>query len=43
MAREDEVHSTSLSNSDIEIDELFDAYNELMVEYKKLYKKRKKN
>ena len=41
MAQEDEVHSTSHSDLNIDIDELFDAYNELMVEYKKLHKKRK--
>ena len=41
MAREDEVHSTSHLNLDVDIDELFDAYNELMVEYKKLNKKKR--
>ena len=41
MTWEDEVYSTSYSNLDIDIDELFDSYNELMVEYKKLNKKRK--
>ena len=41
MAREDEVHSTSHSYLDVDIDELFDAFNELMDEYKKLNKKEK--
>ena len=41
MAREDEVHSTSHSNLDVDIDELFDSYNELMDEYKKLNKKKR--
>ena len=39
MAHEDEVHSNSYR--DFDIDELFNAYNKLMIEYKKLYKKRK--
>ena len=38
MAREDEVPTTSLSNSEINIDELFDAYNELIIDFKKLNK-----
>ena len=41
MAQGDEVFSTSLLNSNFDIDELFDAYNELMIEFKKLHKKRK--
>ena len=41
MVWEDEVPTTSFSNFDFDIDELFDAYNELMIEYKKLHKKRK--
>ena len=41
MARGDEVSSTSLLNPDFDIDELFEAYNELMIEYKKIHKKRK--
>ena len=42
MAQGDEVSSTFLSNSDFDIDELFDTYNELMIEYKELNKKKKK-
>ena len=41
MARGDEVSSTSLLNPDFDIDELFKAYNELMIKFKKLHKKRK--
>ena len=41
MARGDEVSSTSLLNFNFDIDELFEAYNELMIEFKKLDKKRK--
>ena len=40
MPWEDEVHSDSHLNFDIE--ELSDAFDELMKEYKKLSKKRKK-
>ena len=41
MARGDEVSSTFLLNSDFDIDELFEAYNELIIEFKNLHKKKK--
>ena len=41
MAQEDEVSSTSHLNSNFNIDELLEAYNELMIEFKKLHKKEK--
>ena len=43
MARGDEVSSTSFLNPNFDIDELLEAYNELMIEFKKLYKKKKRN
>ena len=41
MARGNEVCSTSLLNFDFDIDQLFEAYNELMIECMKLHKKKK--
>ena len=41
MAQGDEVSSTSDLNSNFDIDELLESYNELMTEFKKLHKKRK--
>ena len=43
MAQGDEVSSTSDLNFDFDIDELLEAYNELMTKFKKLHKKRNKH
>ena len=41
MAWGDEISSTSLLNFDFDIDELFGSYNKLIIEFKKIHKKRK--
>ena len=41
MAWGDEISSTSLLNLDFDIDELLEAYNKLLIAFKKLHKKRK--
>ena len=42
MAQEDEVSSSSSQlDFDFDVDELLEAYNQLMIEFKKLHKKRK--